>query len=95
MTDDSTERLRRWLRGILAGPLALAAAVLVMTGSALWLPPGSAQVNNLVVPAILFPLLWTAFFLYACLDRKLARGYAVVGAFVAGNAGLVVWHLAH
>jgi hypothetical protein len=95
MTDVSNERLRRWLRGLLAGPFALAAAVLVMTGSALWLPPGTAQVNNLVVPVILFPLLWTAFFLYACLDRKLTRAYAIVGAFAVANAGLVTWHLAH
>jgi hypothetical protein len=93
MTDASTERLRRWLRGLLAGPLALAAAVLAMTGSALWLPAGTAQVNNLVVPVILFPLLWTAFFLYACLDRKLSRAYVIVGAFVAANAGLLAWHL--
>jgi hypothetical protein len=93
MTDASTERLRRWLRGLLAGPIALAAAVLVMTGSALWLPPGTAQVNNLVVPVILFPLLWTAFFLYACLDKRLARAYVIVGAFAAANAGLLAWHL--
>jgi hypothetical protein len=94
MSEASNERLRRWLRGLLAGPLALAAAVLVMTGSALWLPPGTAQVNNLVVPVILFPLLWTAFFLYACLDRKLARAYTIVGVFMVANTGLVTWHLA-
>ena len=39
------------------------------------------------------PLLWTAFFLYACLDTKLARAYAVVGGLSALNAALIAWHL--
>ena len=88
-----TPRLRPWLRGVLAGPLALIVAFLAMAGGALWLPQGAAQVNNLVLPVVLFPLLWTAFFLYACLDKKLARAYAVIGALSAVNAALIAWHL--
>jgi len=95
MSSGSTSRLRLWGRGVLAGPLALVAAVLVMAGGAVWLPPGEAQVNNLALPVILFPLLWTVFFLYACLDKKLARAYAVIAAFVAVNAALIAWHLLH
>ena len=95
MNDVATPRPRPWLRGILAGPLALVAAFLVMMGGALWLPVGVAQVNNLVLPVVLFPLLWTAFFLYALLDRKLSRAYAVVGVLVLVNAALVARHLLH
>lgn len=86
-------RLRPWLRGVLAGPVALIAACLVMAGGAVWLPAGVAKVNNLVLPVVLFPLLWTATFLYACLDKKLARAYAVMGALSAVNAALIAWHL--
>jgi multidrug transporter EmrE-like cation transporter len=89
----ATHCLRPWLRGVLAGPLALIVAFLVMAGGALWLPEGDAKVNNLVLPVVLFPLLWTAFFLYACLDMKLARAYAVMGGLSAVNAALIAWHL--
>jgi hypothetical protein len=88
-------RWRPWLRGILIGPLSLVAACLVMVGGALWLPEGEAHVNNLVLPVVLFPLLWTAFFLYACLDKKLGRAYGVIGAFVLLHVALVATHLSH
>lgn len=91
----STNTGRYWLRGVLAGPLSLVAACLVMAGGAIWLPEGEAHVNNLVLPVILFPLLWTALFLYACLDRKLARAYGVMVALVAVNGALIAWHLLH
>jgi hypothetical protein len=41
---------------------------------------------------VLFPLLWTALFLYACLDKQLKRAYAVVGALVLANGLLLAWH---
>jgi hypothetical protein len=44
---------------------------------------------------VLFPLLWTAFFLYACLDKKLGRAYGVIGAFVLLHVALVAAHLSH
>ncbi len=88
-------RLRGWMRGLLAGPLALIAACLVMVGGALWIPPGTAQVDNLVFPIVLFPLLWTALFLYACLDKKLARAYSVIGVLTGVNVVLLVLHVTH
>jgi hypothetical protein len=84
--------LNAWWRGVLAGPLALIAALLLMAGGALWLPVGRAQVNNLVLPVILFPLLWTGLFLYALLDKHLKRAYGVIGAMVGVNALLLAWH---
>lgn len=83
------------MRGVLAGPMALLAAFALMAGGAVWLPPGAAQVNNLVLPVILFPLLWTGLFLYACLDAKLARAYLLLGAGTLLNVALVAWHLLH
>ncbi|MBX5460819.1 MAG: hypothetical protein IRZ28_06975 [Steroidobacteraceae bacterium] len=81
------------MRGLLAGPLALVAACLIMAGGALWVPPGAAQINNLVLPIVLFPLLWSALFLYACLDRKLGRAYAIIGALAVVNGLLLSLHL--
>jgi hypothetical protein len=31
--------------------------------------------------------------LYTCLDKKLTRAYAVMGALSAVNAALIAWHL--
>ncbi|MEJ1961093.1 MAG: hypothetical protein WDO56_05895 [Gammaproteobacteria bacterium] len=86
-------RSRRWARAFLAGPIALIAALVVMTGGALWVPAGTAEVNNLVLPVILFPLLWTIFFLYACLDKRIPRAYWILGTLTSANAALIVWHL--
>lgn len=95
MWKSTAPRLNAWMRGVLAGPVALIAACLVMVGGALWLPAGRAQVNNLVLPVVLFPLIWTALFLYACLDKRLRRAYAVVGVLVAANVVLLAWHFFH
>jgi hypothetical protein len=90
---ETSQRLRPWLRGLLIGPLSLVAACLTMVGAAVWLPEGRAHINNLILPVVLFPLLWTAFLLYACLDKKLARAYAVIGVLVLANVALVTRHL--
>ena len=87
------DRLRPWLRGLLAGPMTLLAACLSIVGGALVLPPGPAGVNNLALPVVLFPLVWAGLFLYACLDKRLARAYAIVGAVVALNGALLARHL--
>ena len=93
MNAQTSQRLRPWLRGLLIGPLSLVAACLTMVGGAVYLPEGQAHINNIVLPVILFPLLWTVFLLYACLDKKLARAYAVIGVLVLVNAALVAQHL--
>jgi hypothetical protein len=41
---------------------------------------------------VLFPLLWTGLFLYACLDKQLQRAYAIIGALVVANGLLLAWH---
>lgn len=74
---------------MLAGPLALIATCVAVLGGAVWLPKGAAQVNNLVLPVVLFPLLWAGMFLYACSEPRLSRGYAIVGAIIAINFAIV------
>lgn len=64
---------RRWIRIILAGPVAIIAALVVMAGMALWLPVGAAGIDNLVLPLIFIPLIWAGLFFHACLDRRLGR----------------------
>ncbi|MEJ7933768.1 hypothetical protein WG907_05775 [Sphingobium sp. AN558] len=82
-------RSRRWIRIALAGPGAILVALVVMAGMALWLPGGSAGIDNIVLPLILVPLIWTGLFFHACLDRRLARvAFISVGLFLV-HAGLI------
>jgi hypothetical protein len=60
----------RWL---LAGPLALLAALATMAAMPLWLPAGAAGVNDIALPILLTPLLWAVPFFYACLETNLTR----------------------
>lgn len=78
--------LVRWL---LAGPGALAAAILGMAAMPVWLPAGAAGVDNIVYPIVLAPLVWTMTFLYALLDTSLPRTTAVVAVLILANGILV------
>ena len=85
----STERRRLWSRVALAGPVVFVCAALVMCGGALWLPKGPAGIDNLVWPIVLFPLLWTAMFLYSCLDVRLGRAWLVVLGLALSHGALI------
>lgn len=82
-----------WSRVALAGPVVFICASLVMAGGALWLPKGRAQIDNLVLPILLFPAIWAALFFYACLDRRLGRAWAVIGGLSLLHAALIAQHL--
>ncbi|HEY0974159.1 MAG TPA: hypothetical protein VGE57_06670 [Solimonas sp.] len=82
-----------WWRVVLAGPLVFICAALVMSGGALWLPKGPAQIDNIVLPIVLFPAIWAAFFFYACLDRRLGRAYAVIGGLSLLHVAMIAAHL--
>ena len=80
---------RKWIRVGFAGPGAFIIALVIMAGMALWLPQGAAQIDNLVLPLILFPLIWAGLFFHACLDGKLARVAVVAIGLCLVHAGLV------
>lgn len=81
---------RRWTRIALAGPGAVIVALVVMAGMALWLPGGSAGIDNLVLPLVLVPLIWAGLFFHACLDRRLGRVALVAFGLFAVHSALVV-----
>jgi hypothetical protein len=64
-------------------------ALVVMAGMTLWLPGGSAGIDNLVIPLVLIPLIWAALFFHACLDPRLGRVALVALGLFALHAGLV------
>lgn len=85
-------RKRAWLRGLLAGPGAFLAAIILVGGGTLYLP-GVAGGNSLVLPAVLFSLLWAAIFLYALLDPRLHRAGLVILAVSLLNGVFIAAHL--
>jgi len=82
-------RARRWARVALAGPGALAGAVFLLAGMPAYWPGGAAGIDHIVIPVILFPMLWAGLLLYACLERSLKRASAVLALTMAVNAALV------
>ena len=81
------------LRAVIAGPLAFISSFLVMCGSVLWLPAGAAQVDNLVIPVLIFPLLCTLSFIYILIDSRPARVAGVLALMVGGHLALLALHL--
>lgn len=80
---------RRWARIILAGPVAIIVALMLLAGMPLWLPGGAAGIDNLVFPLVFAPLIWAALFFHACLDRSVARVALVAAALFLVHGGLV------
>lgn len=78
-----------WLRFLLAGPVAIIVALMLLAGMPLWLPGGAAGIDNLVIPLVFAPLIWSALFFHACLDRSLLRVALVGGALFMVHGGLV------
>ncbi len=71
-------------RWVLAGPIALLAALATMAAMPLWVPPGAAGVNDIALPILLTPLIWAVPFFYACLAENLPRAALIlVGATLA------------
>ena len=82
-TSSSASAAQRWARAILVGPLVFLCSLGIMGGANLWLPPGAGGVNDIVLPILLYPAVWTALFFYACFERRIWRGYAIVGGIAA------------
>jgi len=83
-----------WPRVLLAGPWTLLAALVVMAGIATWLPAGAAQVDNLIMPLALFPLIWAALFFTACLDPNLRRATFISVGVTGVHVLLLIRHFA-
>ncbi len=89
----TSPRRRFWSRFALAGPMTFICAALLMAGGALWLPKGNAQIDNLVLPIVLFPAIWAGVFFYAMLDRRMGRAWLVLGGLSALHAVLIAVHV--
>ena len=79
------------VRWVLAGPVALLVAFVVMAAMPLWFPEGAAGIDHLVLPLILFPAIWAAAFFYACLAENLRRASVILIGVLLANAAAAGW----
>ncbi|MEO0624774.1 MAG: hypothetical protein AAFU49_06900 [Pseudomonadota bacterium] len=78
-------QMRWWL----GGPGTIAFAILATAAMPLWLPEGSAGLDHIVFPIVLFPLTWAAAFFYVVLERSPKRCLLVMLGVVALNSALI------
>lgn len=61
-------------------------ALLLALGASRWLPAGAGAVNHLVLPVVVFPLIWTALILALFAARRRGRVWALFGVLGVGHA---------
>ncbi len=89
----------RGAQGGLARAAASAAAILVTfvvaflvaLGATLWLPPGRGRVDHLVLPVVLFPLVWTGLALGVYLAGRRGRAAWLFLEALGGAHGVTLW----
>lgn len=76
---DYLPSLRFWL----AGPVTLIVSILTMASMSLFLPKGKAEIDHLVIPVVIFPLIWATLFFYTVLEKNSKRaGLVMLGLFI-------------
>ena len=83
-----SQTVSRWL---LAGPVTLILAVLVMAAAPVWMPAGKGGVDNLVLPILLFPAFWAIAFFYSLLEDKLLRAWIILLSLAVLNSAIIVF----
>lgn len=70
--------------------MTLVLTLLILMGSAHWVPAGAAKVDNILLPVTFFPLIWAGVFFYVLAEENLVRGVAVMGGLIIGHVGLLM-----
>jgi hypothetical protein len=78
----------------LTGPATLFVSLLVMLGMAVWFPPGAGNVNNIMMPLVMFPLIWAVLFFYTYLTNNMRKAWwLLLALFIVNSAILAVQFL--
>ncbi|GAB2680667.1 hypothetical protein [Aliiglaciecola aliphaticivorans] len=73
----------------LTGPCTLVVSLLFMLAMAVWFPPGVGKVNNIMLPLVLFPLIWAFLFFYTYLTTDLRKAqWLLVALFMINSLTL-------
>ena len=72
--------------------MAFALSILLMLGMAVWFPQGVAGINHIIMPLILFPLIWAVSFFYSYLNTSTKQVGIVFAVLAVSHLSLLVWH---
>lgn len=67
-------------------------ALIVTSGSSLWIPPGRAGIDHIVVPLVVFPVVWVSLTVALYAARRRGRAWAIAGGLAALHMLLIVVH---
>ncbi|MEO0622177.1 MAG: hypothetical protein AAFU49_00395 [Pseudomonadota bacterium] len=85
----ATERWPATVRWWLGGAGSVVLSILAMAAMPLWLPKGSAGIDHIVFPVVLFPAIWAAVFFYVVLEGSPVRCLCVMLGATAINIALI------
>lgn len=80
---------RSFFHVLLAGPVVLIVSLFVVLAIPLWFPPGPGKVDNLVIPVLIFPLIWVMLFIHACMDTRLLRVTMLSACLLVVNGSMI------
>ena len=72
---------------------AFVTAVFIMFGMPIWFPAGIAGINNMIIPMLLFPLVWAVLFFYAVLEKRLKYVLIVLSGLTLLHMAILSLHL--
>jgi hypothetical protein len=78
-------------RHLLACVMALITAVIIIPGMTTYLPFEMSE--QILLPILLFPIIWTALFIYAYLAEKVWQPFIVMGLLCATHGLFSFWAL--
>ncbi|CCQ12631.1 hypothetical protein PALB_35710 [Pseudoalteromonas luteoviolacea B = ATCC 29581] len=74
----------------LAGPLTTVVSMLCMLAMAVYFPPGVGNINNILMPLLMFPIIWACIFFYAYLTQHLKRAWFIIFTLGLINLAIIV-----
>lgn len=86
---DPSPRTVLILRWILALPVSLIASVLVMAVLTYLVPDGAAGINHLVLPVVLFPVIWAGFVTYVLIADRVWRTTKIMALIIGLSIAVV------
>jgi len=91
MLSTKKQRTRDTLYAVASLVAAFVVSVLMVAGATRWLPEGGAGIDHIVVPIILFPLIWISVALVLYAARRRVRAWTIVVVIATVHAGLVAY----
>ena len=70
---------------------AFFAALIVVAGATQWFPSGAAGIDHIVLPALVFPLVWLAFVVGLLGARERRTAWGISALLVLSSAGAIAY----